>query len=179
MNLNSIKRFILIAVAAAIVATGARAQDKQPREKITVAQALSILVALRNLDGHIVIVKQGGVDNTVMVPWDFGSGMLRLKIANNMTILSLSEKAANDARQSIVKEVLKTMPAGARTIEPNTAEMDEFTRQYNEVLAGPAPGTQDLSRIKASELRLDKNDIPVTALSALTPILDDDVSKSK
>jgi hypothetical protein len=155
------------------------AQENRPT-KITVAQALSLLSGLRTLDGHQVIVKQNGADAVVVQPWDFGSGLLRLKIANDISILAAVEKSAEDARVSIIKEIVKGLPPDKDGkppvgIVPGTPEFDDFQRQYTEVLNGPAAGTQDLARIKASELKLDKNELSVTALSALSPILDQDV----
>lgn len=143
--------------------------------KLNVAQALSLLSALRNLDGHQVIIKQNGQDVTVMQPWDFGSGLLRLKIANDITILAAVEKAADDARQATIKELMKDKPAGY-SIQTDQSALEEFGRQYAEILNQPAKGSDDLARIKASELKLEKNEIPVTALSALQPILEMDVS---
>lgn len=147
------------------------AQEAPP---ITVAQTLSLLAALRNLDGHQVVVKNNGQDVVLMQPWDFGSGLLRLKIANDITIAASVEKGLDDARQSMIKEILKDKP-GATSLVPDTPEMSKFAQQYSEAL-GATAAKQDYSRIKASELKLDKNEIPVTALSALQPILDMDIN---
>lgn len=145
--------------------------------KITNGDALSMLAALRNFDGRIVVIKQGGQDATVMVPWEFNSGTLRLRIARNVAALAVVEKTMEDARISILKELLKDIPPGpdgkpAQGLPPGSTAFEAFQRQYAEALNAPAEVT--LFRIKASELKLDKNEIPVTALSALAPILDDD-----
>jgi hypothetical protein len=137
-------------------------------DKLKVQDVISLSAALRNLDGHMVVVK----DTTIMIPWDFGSGSLRLRIANNISILDAAARTVEESRQAIVKEIAKK--GNLTEIKPGTPEFDEFQKQYGEILASPAPGTQDLARIKASELRLDKNEIPVTVLSALKPIMDDD-----
>jgi hypothetical protein len=148
-------------------------------EKITVLQATQLSTALRNLDGHMIVVKQNGTDAVVMVPWEFGSGVLRLRIANDISIIDASLKLAEDARLGIVKEQLKKLETRtgekATDLKQGTPEFDEFQKQYNEMVGQPAAGTQDLARIKASELRLDKNEIPVTVLTALAPILEQDV----
>lgn len=163
---------VLLCVLGTVFSTQAVAQANP---KLNVAQALSLLSALRNLDGHQVIIKQNGQDVTIMQPWDFGSGLLRLKIANDITILAAVEKAADDARQATIKELMKDKPAGY-SIQTDQSVLEEFGRQYAEILNPPAKGSDDLARIKASELKLEKNEIPVTALSALAPILDMDVS---
>jgi hypothetical protein len=178
-NLSNMMKIATIAAAAVFLICCGLAYAETKAPQITNAQALSLLSALRNLDGHIVVIKQAGQDQTVMVPWEFGSGTLRLRIASNVTALVAVEKSVEDARQSIVKEVLSKMPAAEdgkpRAAIPNgSPEFDVFQKQYADMMNAPAQVT--LARIKASELKLDKNEIPVTALSALVPILDDDVS---
>ena len=91
------RKALLVIIGSLIATSIAFAQDK-PLVKITVAQALSLLSGLRTLDGHQVIVKQNGQDAVVVQPWDFGSGLLRLKIANDISILAAVEKSAEDAR---------------------------------------------------------------------------------
>lgn len=144
-------------------------------DKITIAQAIPLATALRNLDGHMVIIKQNGSDNTVMTPWDFGSGSLRLRIANDITIIDAALKIAEEGRQAIIREIAKK--SGLPDVKPGTPEFDDIQKQTEELMSSPAAGTQDLSRIKASELKLEKNEIPVTALAALGPILDNDIPK--
>jgi hypothetical protein len=141
-------------------------------EPIKVGQINTLSTAIRNLDGHMVVVKQNGADNVIMIPWDFGSASLRLRLAANLTILEAAAKNVEGVRVSTIQEITKK--AGIAEIKPGSPEYDEFQRQYAELLEGPAPGTEALARIKASELKLDVNDIPVTVLSALAPILDND-----
>lgn len=165
------RRSIFAIVAALLLTTAAPAAEKA----LTVGDALNMLLALRNLDGRAVVVKE----NVVITPWDFASGTLRLRIARNIMALTEIEKTANDARESIIREILRRMPAGAdgkpqNEIPAVSAEAEEFRKQYAAVLAEPTAVT--LSRIRASELRLDKNEIPTSTLAVLSPILDDDVS---
>lgn len=163
-------RIALTALLAASMIGAAFAADTKP---LTVGQALSMLSALRNLDGRMIVIKQNGADATIMQPWDFGSGTLRLRIAKNVTALAATEAAVETSRQNIIKELSKGLKPGA-SIVPNTPEWEAFMQQYADVMASPA--SVDLFRIKASELKLDKNEIPITAISALAPIIDDDVS---
>jgi len=167
------KRLAIVAALATLTAP-AFASDKIA---LTLAQPLS--VALRNLDGHMIVIKQNGQDATVMTPWEFGSGSLRLRIANNITILDAALKTAEDTRLAIIKELLKKSSdrtgSPVTEIKPDMPESAEFQKQFADLMAQPAAGTQDIARIKTSELKLDKNEIPVTVLSALGPILDQDV----
>lgn len=154
-------RTLLIALAIVFGASLAHAADAS---KLTVAQALNLLTALRNLDGHLVIIKQNGGEGTVMVPWEFGSGALRLAIAHDIDVLTPNEKALGEARRSILKEL--------GDIKPGSKEAEEFSRQIEQAMSTPALGAAELTHIKASDLKLDKNEIPVTVLSALGPILE-------
>ena len=164
------KHLALIAAAIALAASPVRSAEPA---RITVREALALAQALRNLDGHMTVIKQNGSqDQTVMIPWEFGSGSLRLRIANDLTIVAAVEASLEKARQSIVKEILKNHDA--TEIKPGTPEYDQFMKQYAEILEQPAAGAIDLGRIKASELRLDKNEIGVTILQALKPIMDAD-----
>lgn len=163
-------------------------------KKINLDQAQKLLIALRNLDGHMIVVKQNGADNVVMDPWHFGSAKVRLRISNDINVLEASLKVAQTARQGIfleaaakaTKRLCDNLPDADKPpkecvngrvneLRPGMPEFDEYDRQSKELDAQGAPGTQDLARIKASELNLDRNEIPGTVLSALEPILDNDV----
>ena len=159
----------LIAVAIGLGSPPVRSTELS---KITVREALSLAAALRNLDGHMVVTKQNGVEQTIMIPWEFSSGSLRLRIANDLAIAGAAETSLEKARQAIVKEIQKEH--GGAEIKPGTPEYDLFLAQYSEALDQPAAGTQDLVKIKASELKLDHNEIAVTVLTALRPILEID-----
>lgn len=173
-------RVLVLFVGAALL-SGCLPRQSHAADKPgqTVAQCLSLLQALRNLDGHIVVVKQNGADTPVMVPWDFGSGALRMKIGTSVAALALFETTLETTRQNIVKEILKKMSVGADGVPPTeikagTPEFAEYQKQYTEALG--APCTVNLPKIKASELKLEKNEIPVTAIAALASMIDDDVS---
>lgn len=165
-------------VAFTIAACDRRAEAADA-QSLTVGDALSLLQALRNLDGHAVPTKQNGAETVVIVPWEFGSGTLRAKIATDIWVLSQVERAVDDARRAIVAEILAKMPAdkdGNRpvSIPPGTSEFADFQRQLEAATRAPAALSTPLARIKVGELKLDRNEIPVTALAAMAPILDDD-----
>lgn len=179
---SAVLTVVLLAIPA--LAEPASKPSPPPAKQITVAEALSLLAGLRNLDGHVVVVKQNGQDVTVIQPWDFGSGVLRLHIAWDLDILSKVETAANKSHDTIIREILDKMPAGKDGARPTsipqgTQQFDDLQKQWQAVLDQPAEGAEHLLKIKASELKLDKNEIPVTALAALTPILVDDVTAGK
>jgi hypothetical protein len=161
------------AVVIACGLTAAAAQEAKP--PMTVGDALQALGALRTLDGHQVVVKQNGQDVVVVQPWQFKSGALRLAIADDIAILTRLETSTDAARQNIVKEILKDMPPKADgappVVAPGSKEMENFVKQYNDLLAVPFAKAVTLTPIDAKALNLDVNEIPVTTLSALSPIL--------
>lgn len=135
---------------------------------LTVRQSLQALQGLKGLDGRQVVVKMNGQDTAIMKHWDFGSGALRLAIANDLSILTQVEQTTEKARISLIKSIAKD---GSLTIEPNTREYAEFLRQWEQILDQPAPSTGAITKINVKELKLDVNEIPGTTLSALIPIL--------
>lgn len=139
---------------------------------ISVRDAIGLAAALRSLDGHTVILKQDGKDVPTMVTYEFGSGSLRLRIASDLAILVAVEKQLEEARRSVVREILRSR--GVASIDPGTPAYEDFTKQMEAILDQPAAGTEGLARIKGSELHLDKNEIPVTTLAAMAPVLDQD-----
>jgi len=173
-------KIVAIVLAAMLASTTAFAQAKP---KLTVLQALTLLAGLRSLDGHQVAVKgANGQETAVTVPWEFNSGSLRATIAGDITLLLQVEKSTEDARQAIVREILAKMPedkAGHKPtmIPPGSPEYEDFQKQYTELLNHDSPISEQLARIKVSKLKLDKNEISVTSLSALSPILDQDVAQ--
>jgi hypothetical protein len=172
-----VKKLFLALILTAAIACAAVAQ-KAP---LTNEKALNLLVALRGLEGRTVIIKLAGVDNPVQQPWDFGSALLRLRIKRNIQQLEPIEKVVKDTREAMITEMLAKMPAdeigkAPSVIPPGTPEFDVFMKQFAELLAKPVDGQIDLGRIRASELKLDRNDLGASTLVGLDPIFDDDVT---
>lgn len=166
-------------VAATLDGRSTVATQSSGRKTFTNGQAVIMLEALRNMDGRQVIVKQNGSDVAILTPWEFGSAALRLRIARNISALTELAKAIDDQRIGVIREILKTMPKDkdgkeptSDILKPGMPEFDRLDKAYKEMLGDVA--SVNLARIRTSELRLDRNEISVTVLSALDPILDDD-----
>jgi len=169
------RKLICLVIAAAILPTPVFAQAKPKIE--TVRDAVKLLLALRGLSGKPL--PQGGI-----VPFEFQNGKLLMRIAGDIDALVPLEHKADAARQACFKESLAKMPNdkdGKRPFgfSPGSAEGIEFQKCYDDALDEPSSVSEQLARIKASELKLDKNDVPVGALADLKPILDDDISEAK
>lgn len=145
------------------------AEKTPPSAAPTLLDAQALDMALKSLDGHPVVIKRNGTEETVSVPYEFGSGSLRLRIANDISIVDAGLKALDETRRGIIKEHLKP---GQTEIKVGTPAFEQVQEEYRQALAAPLPRAGELSRIKASELKLDQNEIPVTVLQALKPVLD-------
>jgi hypothetical protein len=169
---------LLLALSVTAALAGAASAESAP---LTNEKALNLLTALRGLESHTIIIKQSGADIQVQQPWEFGNAILRLRIKRNIQALEPVEKAIKETREAMIVEALAKMPANPdgkqpTIIPPGTTEFDLFLKQLAEVLAKPVDGNVDLSRIRASELKLDKNEIGASVIMGLDPIFDDDVT---
>lgn len=161
-------------VAAAIVAMPwpALAKDEAPKPAattgvITIGDCLAMLGALNALDGRDVVVGAGTpAERIVRLPYEFGSGKLRIDIARDITALTTAQKDAQAAQQKILLEISK----GTGEIKPGTLELVEYNKQMSQLTERPCRA--DLVHITAAELKLDKNEIPSSVLTSLDKILD-------
>jgi hypothetical protein len=161
------KRFMIATLALLLAAPAFAAEPKDTPKGMTNSEALQVLAGLRALDGHQVVLK----DQTLSpaIPWVFENGPLRLTIANDVTVLTSVEKSIDEARQSLIKEALVGKPPGFE-LKSGTPEFDAFMKQFTELLDRPAG--KDVAHIKATDLKLDRNEIATSVLAALAPILD-------
>lgn len=157
-------------VALMMIATTAMAADKPA---LTNQQVLEMLVAHKSLDGRTIA--------GVLVPWEFKSANLRMRLVSNQERLEAVEKLIIASRAKIEAEVLVNTAPDKDGRKPTrvldgTPEAVPFLKQFNELLEAPVVTPLDLARIKVSELKMDVNDIPPSVVKALRPILDDDVT---
>lgn len=165
MTLRAIVYRIFPVIGTVILTAAALAQP-QPKTGLTIRQALGIIAATQSLDGHMVLAKQDGRDVAIMQPWEFGSGALRLRIMRNLSALKPNVAAAADIRAKFA--------ASAAGLKPESPEYADLAAAAERALDAPALGAEQVRRLKVSELRLDRNEIPISVLAALEPILDDD-----
>lgn len=151
---------IRIAFAIVCLAFPAFAAETKP---LTILDCQNILGGLTALDGHTELSK----DNApVTVSYQFGSARFRLALQQNIAALNAMQQDFTKSMQGVFKEI-----AGeAAEIKPGTPEMARYTRQMNDAQALPCAA--NLTRIKADDLKLDKNEIPGSVLGALDKILD-------
>jgi hypothetical protein len=152
------------------------AQETKVPAKVSVQEAMLLQSGLKGLDGHVVIIKQNGTETGIPTSWEFSNGDLRRRIVSDLNIVESAIKIANEAQQAIFKEnAAKASTRLQKTVtelEVGMPERTDYDKQTAELMQGSAAGTQDLSKIKVSELKLDKNEIPSSVLAALKPILE-------
>ncbi len=172
------RRLFFTTFAAVSLSTAAPAQQAPVKQdpaaainpnKTTVFDCLVILGGLNEIDGKRPIVVNVGKPNEQVIetPYEFASGKLRLDLAKNIAILSAIQRRVEDARQKVFYEVAKGDPE----IKPNTEKGVEYDRKVRQISEQPCPITE-LVRIKAADLKLDKNEIRSAALAAIEKILD-------
>jgi hypothetical protein len=161
----SILAFLTLALA--LTASGVVAGE----QKLSLRDAQALAVAIRSLDGYPRLLKDSNNNvTTVTMPYEFASGTVRAKLGNDLAILKLSEASIELTRQQIAKEVMARHHV--EKIENGSAAFEDFLAQMTKALDQEAPGTGDLAHINIAELRLDKNEIPISTIAALRPILE-------
>lgn len=167
--------FTFFAAALATTAVAQQAPVKQDPaaaispEKTTVLDCLLILGGLNEIDGKRQVVVGAGTptEKIVEVPYEFASGKLRLDLARNIAILSAVQRGVDAARQKVFYEIARGDPE----IKPNTEKAVEYDKKLRQIGEQPCP-IGELVRIRASDLKLDKNEIKSGALAAIEKILD-------
>jgi hypothetical protein len=155
-------RITRITFAALFVASSALADPVAT--KLTVGQAWQIINALHALDGHQEIIHDGDRQSVVTVPYKFGPGF-RWALATDWTALQPIAEAYQKAARAEAGEL---SPGGA--IKDGSPEAKKFAEA--DAMLQAKEQTVSIVRLKLNEFALDKNDIPISALSALSPIID-------
>lgn len=172
------RRFFFTIFATAALATSAPAQQAPVKQdpdaainpdKTTVFDCLVILGGLNEIDGKRPVVVNAGKPNeqTIETVYEFGSGKFRLDLGRNIAVLSAVQRRVDETRQKIFAEIAK----GDTEIKPGSEKFAEFDRRMKEISLQPCP-ISELIRIKASDLKLDRNEIRSGALAAIEKILD-------
>jgi hypothetical protein len=147
--------------------------------KLTVGEAINAMNALNSLDVHSTgVVDKGG--NQVMAPNNFiFSGPTHLTMARDIAQGTVALKAYQEAVNALRTRMASGVPRDKLTPDGVPADKDaEFKKQVQETF--DAPTDVAMIRLKQSDLCLDaappacpeKNNIPVSILTMLLPIID-------
>ena len=182
---------ILFAAAIAAFPTFAIAAEAPvhakpgPMSTMTINECLLVLQALNAIDQHIVIIGTPPNQQTVQQSYEYGGNFRLNVLAHNVHALSALQQDAQGEQQKILRDILAKMPPvkekdkdgketgtekPATEIPANTAEAVEYDKRLKELTA--APCLADLTHFKDADLNLDKNQLPVWALSNLEKIRD-------
>jgi hypothetical protein len=128
-----------------------------------IRDALMLAQALQALDGNMKIVKDGGQDKAIRVPYEF-SGNVRFAIAKNINAIAPVNRTFSDARNALVRQF-----SGGKEEVP-AAAMPGFDAAVAELLDRDEEiETSPLSQL---DLNLDKNPIPPSVVAGLMPLLE-------
>lgn len=184
------KRILLAAAIAIlpIVATAAEApvQSKPgPSSSMTINECLLVLQALTAIDQHIVIIGNAPNQQTVQQSYEYGGNFRLNVLAHNVHALTALQQDAQSEQQKTLRDILAKMPPvkekdkdgketgaekPATEIPANTPEAIEYDKRLKELVT--APCLADLIHFKDADLNLDKNQLPIWALSNLEKIRD-------
>lgn len=176
------RRLIFTAITASLLASAsfAKAADSPsaptaPRLSVlpeptppglTINDCLILLQGLNGLDLHQVVLNAGKPNESIaQLPYDFQNATMRLKIGRNIAELGAVQREAQAVQEKITAEVSK-----GEELKPGSKEMAIRDGQIRDLLNQPCRA--HLERFNASDLRLDRNEIPSSILAALDKILD-------
>ncbi len=129
---------------------------------------LNLLKALSALDGRPTPVtvkdKDREVTQIVIKPYSF-SGTARLAMARALVAV----KDVNDALSRTHDGLVKQFADPADPTQVSDANMQAFTDEWEKVL--DAAVVLKFARISCTELRVEENQLPVSVLAALDPLL--------
>ena len=125
--------------------------------RLTNSQIISLGEAHLNLDG------------TPEKPFEF-TAKFRYALAKNLRLI---QQRVRDIELARVRIVVEVNPKNEK-LDPNSEQGQLFEKRYEELLQAEVD-IPNLMGIKLSELNLEKNPIPIRVLSALGPILTEDV----
>ena len=134
-----------------------------PEPKLTNLDCQAILAGLNGLDGHTEITKDGSAVN---VTYKFESARLRLIIQQDLAALTTVQQDFTKGMQAVFREIAGDSPL----LKEGTSELARYNEQL--LKAQQLPCNVKLTRIKAEDLKLDKNEIPGSVLGNLDKILD-------
>lgn len=134
-------------------------------DALTVTQALTLLAALRALDGRATGAM--GPNGPVLEPYDFKGGAIYFAIARNIATLNRVNESWEKTRNDLVRKHFSGKPAA----ECPPESMEAFQKDAAGGLAEVAVKMSDISTIKFDDLNLDQSKIPASVLAVLLPII--------
>lgn len=166
---------LLTAAIGAAHAAEAPITEKKIPSSMTINDCLLILQGMQAIDEHIVVVGKEPNQQLVKQSYEYGPGGFRLNfLARNIRMLTDLQQTAQAEQQKILRDILNKMPQkdgkAPTEIQPGTDEATEYDKRLRELTG--APCLADLAHFKESDLKLDKNELPGSALANLEKIRD-------
>jgi hypothetical protein len=131
--------------------------------KLDIAKMHAMNSALQALDGFDCVIRDGANDR--IVRRFYALGKARLDIARNLNVLKHELQSFDDARAALIREA----SAGKDSITEQDEGWPRFKAEYEKMAR--AEQEIELCELKADDLRLDQNDLPILALAALQDII--------
>lgn len=139
-------------------------------------EILSLNHALAALEGYTKKIpdpKHPGASIDEFTPYDFtpkGNNC----ISTNLSILAEPARVLMQTRFRIVRGFLRP---NEKSIPSNDPRIEEFKKQWIEILNEESPAPIRLYRVPRAEFKLDTNPIPLLVRRGLDPIFSDEISQ--
>jgi hypothetical protein len=162
-------------IGAASAAEAPVQKPAAPQSSLTLNDCLLILQGLQAIDEHIVIIGKEPNQQLVKQSYEYGPGGFRLNfLAHNIRVLTDLQQTAQAEQQKILRDILAKMPPKddkpATEIPPGTPDALEYDRRLRELTG--APCIAELTHFREHDLKLEKNELPGSALANLDKIRD-------
>ncbi|MGQ4812323.1 hypothetical protein GOZ80_14040 [Agrobacterium vitis] len=133
--------------------------------KLKLSEATELANAISQLGGQNKVVKEGGVEKAVIVPYAFG-GDMRMTLARNLRILKGHVDDFSVARDALINEYSD----GTGKIDPDHPKFSALNTAMADL--GKQEIDVDLVLLKEADFRLGDNPIPPALLSSLLTIIE-------
>jgi hypothetical protein len=127
-----------------------------------IREILTAAAALNALDGYTKVVKDGGLDKAVTVPYEFTANV-RFSIAKNIAALGPVLRTFESSRKALIKQFSdggNEVPADA---------MAAFSEAPSELLDRDEEVSS--AELSQADLNLERNPIPPSVIAGLMPLL--------
>ncbi len=134
--------------------------------KLKITKIKDIHSALLKLDGYDKVVEVDGKEKIIKAAYDF-TGKVRWNLSKNASILQRKLEGFDKVRNDLVDQISE----GKGVIKPDeTEKMQKFEKELLSVLTLEEE-IDGILAISFDDFNLSKNQIPVSVLSALEPIV--------
>jgi len=134
-----------------------------PRVVFKNADLLNLFRGLNSLDGRLAPSAAMADSNPALIPYKFG-GKARITLARWLAAVKSANDTLSAAHDALVRQFI---PVGEKEVPP--ARRAEFQAEWDKVMDDTV--SFELPKVPVDELFAEDNQLPVSVLAVLSPIL--------